>query len=60
MSATRCEWGRFSENDMRPAEARMGTLIGIAVVVLVGFAILVLQQDAAERKRAARIKPARP
>jgi hypothetical protein len=36
----------------------MGTLIGIAVVVLVGFAIFVLQQDAAERKRAARVKPA--
>jgi preprotein translocase subunit Sss1 len=31
----------------------MGTLIGIAAVVLVGFAIFVLQQDAAEQKRAA-------
>jgi hypothetical protein len=30
----------------------MGTLIGIAVVVLVGFAIFVLHQDAAEQKRA--------
>ena len=38
----------------------MGTLIGIAVVVLVGFAMFVLQQDAAERKRVARVKPARP
>jgi preprotein translocase subunit Sss1 len=30
----------------------METLIGIAVVVLVGFAIFVLQQDAAEQRRA--------
>lgn len=29
----------------------MDTLIAIAAVVLVGFAIFVLQQDAAERKR---------
>jgi hypothetical protein len=32
----------------------MWTLIGIAVVVLVGFAIFVLQQDAAERRHEAR------
>jgi hypothetical protein len=38
----------------------MGILIGIAVAVLVGFAIFVLQQDAAEQKRAARLKPVRP
>jgi len=30
----------------------MGILIGIAATVLVGFAIFVLQQDAAEQKRA--------
>jgi hypothetical protein len=42
-----------------PAEARMGILIGIALVVLAGFAIFVLQQEAAEQKRAARMKPSR-
>jgi hypothetical protein len=43
-----------------PTETRMGTLIGIALVVLAGFAIFVLQQEAAERKRAVRMKPAEP
>jgi hypothetical protein len=33
----------------------MGILIGIALVVLAGFAIFVLQQEAAERKRAVRM-----
>jgi hypothetical protein len=36
----------------------MGILIGIAAAVLAGFAIFVLQQDAAEQKRAVRMKPA--
>ncbi len=38
----------------------MWTLIGIAAAVLVGFAIFVLLQDAAEQKHAARVKPVRP